>query len=80
MTAEEMFKKLGYIKYIRPVTGGIVYRKENFFVEFIADNKTVVTELMVISFGNTVTYRAFEVDAALFQAIKKQLEELEWIE
>lgn len=30
MTAEEMFMKLGYIKYIRPVSGGIVYRKENF--------------------------------------------------
>ena len=79
MTAEEMFMKLGYIKYIRPATGGIVYQKENFFVEFISDNKTVVTELMVIRYGNTVTYRAFEVDVALFQAIQKQLEELEWL-
>ena len=79
MTAEGMFMKLGYIKYIRPVTGGIVYRKENFFVEFIPDNKTVVAELMVIRYGDTVTYRAFEVDVALFQAIQKQLEELGWL-
>lgn len=79
MTAKEMFRNLGYIKYIEAVTGGIVYRKENYFVEFMADNKTVVTELMAISFGNAVTYRAFEVDAALFQAIQKQLEELGWL-
>ena len=80
MTAEEMFKKLGYIKYIRPVTGGIVYRKGNFFVEFSAIKKTVVALQMLISLGNDVTYRAFEVDVALFQAIQKQLEELGWIE
>ena len=79
MTTEEMFMKLGYIKYIRPVSGGIVYRKENFFVEFIPHNKTVVAELMVIRYGDTVTYRAFEVDVVLFQAIKKQLEELGWL-
>lgn len=79
MTAKEMFRKLGYIKYTMDDTGDIMYQKENFFVEFITDNKTVVTELMVISFGNDVTYRAFEVDVALFQAIKKQLEELEWL-
>lgn len=77
MTAEEMFRKLGYIKFTKDDTGDIMYQKENFFIEFISRNKTVVTELMVISFD--VTYRAFEVDVALFQAIQKQLEELEWL-
>ena len=57
-----------------------MYQKEKFFVEFIPDNKTVVAELIVIRYGDTVTYRAFEVDVALFQAIQKQLEELGWIE
>lgn len=71
MTAEEMFMKLGYIKYIRPVSGGIVYRKENFFVEFIPHNKTVVAELMVIRYGDTVTYRAFEVDAVPIRVINE---------
>ncbi len=80
MRAKEMFRKLGYIKYTKDGTGDIIYQKENFFVEFIADNKTVVTELMVIRYGDTVTYRAFEIDVALFQAIQKQLEELGWIE
>lgn len=80
MTAQEMFRILGCIKYTKDDAGDIMYQKENFFVEFISRNKTVVTELMVTSFGNDVTYRAFEVDVALFQAIKKQLEELGWLE
>ncbi len=79
MTAKEMFRKLGYIKYTKDDTGEIMYQKENFFVEFISHNKTVVTEFMAMNYGNTVTYRAFEVDVALFQAIQKQLEELGWL-
>lgn len=79
MTAEEMFLKLGYIKYIRPVSGNIIYCKQNFIVEFSAIKQTVVTEFMTMNYGNTVHYRAFEVDVALFQAIQKQLEELGWL-
>ena len=70
MTAIKMFKKLGYIKYINRDTGDIVYRKENFYVEFKVRNQTVVADRMAMS---------FEVDVALFQAIQKQLEELGWL-
>ena len=70
MTAEEMFKKLGYIKYIGTVTGNIVYRKKNFYIKFIVRNQTFIADQMAMS---------FEVDVALFQAIKKQLEELGWL-
>ena len=80
MTAKEMFRNLGYIKYIRPVTGNIIYRKQNLFVEFSAIKQTVVTEFVSMNYRGTVTYRAIDVDVALFQAIKKQLEELGWIE
>ena len=79
MEAKEMFKKLGYIKYIGVDTDDIVYRKQNLCVEFSANKQTVVAQRMTISLGNDVTYRAFEVDVALFQAIQKQLEELEWL-
>lgn len=70
MTAIEMFRNLGYIKYINRNTGNIVYRKENFYIRFIVRNQTVVADRMAMS---------FEVDVALFQAIKKQLEELGWL-
>lgn len=79
MTAKEMFRKLGYIKYTKDDTGEIVYCNQNFLVEFSTIKQTVVTEFMAMNYGNTVTYRAFEVDVALFQAIQKQLEELEWL-
>lgn len=80
MTAKEMFRKLGYIKYTKDDTGEIVYCNQNFLVEFSTIKQTVVTEFMTMNYGNDVTYRAFEVDVALFQAIQKQLEELGWIE
>lgn len=80
MTAEEMFMKLGYIKYIRPASGNILYCKQNFIVEFSAIKQTVATEFVSINYRNTLTYRALDVDVALFQAIKKQLEELGWLE
>ncbi len=70
MTAEEMFMKLGYIKYIRPVTGNIIYCKQNLYVEFSAIKQTVVTEFVTMNYSNTFTYRALDVDVALFQAIK----------
>lgn len=79
MTAEEMFMKLGYIKYIRPVTGNIIYCKQNLIVEFSAIKQTVVTEFVSINYRNTLTYRSLDVDVALFQAIQKQLEELGWL-
>lgn len=79
MTAKEMFRKLGYIKYIKDDTGEIVYRKQNFLVEFSTIKQTVVAQRMTISLGNAVNYQAIEVDVALFQAIKKQLEELGWL-
>lgn len=31
MTAKEMFRKLGYIKYTKDGTGDVMYQKENFF-------------------------------------------------
>lgn len=71
MTAQEMFKKLDYIKYINRNTGDIVYRKQNFYIRFIVRNQTFIADKMAMS---------FEVDVALFQAIKKQLEELGWLE
>lgn len=79
MTAKEMFRKLGYIKYTKDDTCEIVYRKQNFLVEFSAIKQTVVAQRMTISWGNAVNYQAIEVDVALFQAIQKQLEELEWL-
>ena len=79
MTAKEMFKKLGYIKYIGVDTDDIVYRKQNLCVEFSAIKKTVLVQRMTSSGEDIVNYGA-EVDVALFQAIKKQLEELWWIE
>lgn len=78
MEAKEMFKKLGYIKYIGVDTGDIVYRKQNLCVEFSAIKKTVLAQRMTSSEEDIVNYGA-EVDVALFQAIKKQLEELEWL-
>lgn len=71
MTATEMFRNLGYIKYTMVGTGNIVYRKKNFYVKFIVRNQTVIADRMAMS---------FEIDVALFQAIKKQLEELGWLE
>lgn len=84
MTAEEMFEKLGYTKYTKDITGDrlyrdIVYRNQNFFVEFSAIKQTVVAKRMTINWGNAVNYQAIEVDVALFQAIQKQLEELGWL-
>lgn len=78
MTAKEMFRKLGYIKYIKDDTGEIVYRKQNFCVEFSAIKKTVLVQRMTSSGEDIVNYGA-EVDVALFQAIKKQIEELGWL-
>ena len=79
MTAQEMFKKLGYIKYINRDTGDIVYRKQNTFVEFSAIKQTVVTAFVSMYYKDTLAYRALDVDVALFQAIQKQLEELGWL-
>lgn len=79
MTAKEMFRKLGYIKYTKDDTGEIVYRKQNRFVEFSAIKQTVVTAFVSMYYKDTLAYRALDVDVALFQAIKKQLEELGWL-
>lgn len=78
MTAEEMFRNLGYIKYFEEFTGDIVYSNQNLCVEFLVNHQTVVAQRMTCSGGNAVNYGA-EVDVALFQAIQKQLEELEWL-
>lgn len=78
MTAKEMFKNLGYIKYIEAVTGNIVYCKQNLCVEFSVNHQTVVAQRMTSSGGDAVNYGA-GVDVALFQAIQKQLEELGWL-
>lgn len=75
MTAKEMFRNLGYIKYNminngNIDNGNIVYRKKNFYIKFIVRNQTFIADQMAMS---------FEVDVALFQAIQKQLEELGWL-
>nr|DAP59146.1 MAG TPA: hypothetical protein [Caudoviricetes sp.] len=76
MSADEMFKELGYKKYTSDDC--ITYMKDLFMITFIIDNKTFITEYKQGDY-NFPEIRPFEIPIKELQAINKKCQELGWI-
>ena len=77
MTADEMFEKLGYKKYISDDC--IMYMKDLFMITFIILNKSFITEYKQGDY-NFPDIKPFEIGIDELQAINQKCKELGWIE
>ena len=77
MTAKEMFRKLGY-KYKEPILK--VYGDRYFYYEDIFKEKLIIFYLKEKEVMTSHNHREMDIDMPTFKAIRKQLEELGWLD
>lgn len=77
MSADEMFKKLGYKKYTSDDC--ILFMKDLFQITFIIPNKTFITEYKQGDY-NFPKIRPFEIGKEELEAINEKVKELKWNE